>query len=123
MQWSILWQGRQNDSREHGLVHTNESGIKVDSVIIGKQQDIIYRVEYALLLDHDWRTLSFKISSLHNNVVQSLDYSGDGKGNWMDQGKHVPQLDGCIDIDLPLTPFTNTLPIRRLSQQIGDEKI
>ena len=28
-------------------------------------------------------------------------------------------LDGCIDADLTATPFTNTLPIRRLEWQCG----
>ena len=121
MQWSILWQGRQNDSREHCLINSNESGIKVDSVIIGKQADLIYRVEYSLLLDLNWQTLSFSISSLHNRVIQRIEYSSDGKGNWMDGDKPVPRLEGCLDIDLPLTPFTNSLPINRLKQQIGQE--
>jgi uncharacterized protein len=26
----------------------------------------------------------------------------------------MPELEGCIDIDISATPFTNTLPIRRL---------
>jgi hypothetical protein len=26
----------------------------------------------------------------------------------------VPELGGCIDVDISVTPFTNTLPIRRL---------
>ncbi|RYY62047.1 MAG: hypothetical protein EOO05_04215 [Chitinophagaceae bacterium] len=121
MQWSILWQGRQRDSREHCLVHTNESGIKVDSVIIGKQEDLIYRVEYSLLLDHNWRTISFSVSSIHNKVIQRMEYSSDGEGNWMDGDKPVPRLQGCLDIDLPLTPFTNSLPIKRLKQQVGQE--
>ena len=29
-------------------------------------------------------------------------------------GDALPEFDGCIDIDLAGTPFTNTLPIRRL---------
>ena len=122
MQCSILWQGRQADSKEHCLIHTNESGIKVDSVIIGKQGDMIYRVEYAILLNLQWETLSFSISSLHNDVIQRLDYASDGKGNWTDQGEPVPKLDGCLYIDLPLTPFTNSLPINRLHLQNGEEQ-
>jgi hypothetical protein len=39
----------------------------------------------------------------------------DGEGRWSDPltGEHLPQLDGCIDVDIAATPFTNTLPIRR----------
>jgi uncharacterized protein len=29
---------------------------------------------------------------------------------------------GCIDIDIPLTPFTNTLPVSRLNLKNGEEQ-
>ena len=47
-----------------------------------------------------------------NNQVIHLE--GDGKGNWLYNGKSAPEFAGCTDVDVPLTPFTNTLPIRRL---------
>ena len=31
----------------------------------------------------------------------------------------MPALDGCLDVDLSATPFTNTLPIRRLALAPG----
>ena len=37
---------------------------------------------------------------------------------WLNDAEFVP-LRGCIDIDLGITPATNTLPIRRLSLQVG----
>ena len=43
----------------------------------------------------------------------------DGTGAWRDgDGGQLPQLDGCIDVDISATPFTNTLPIRRLGAQL-----
>jgi hypothetical protein len=39
----------------------------------------------------------------------------DDDGSWRHRGfEQVPDLTGCIDIDIAVTPFTNTLPIRRL---------
>jgi hypothetical protein len=39
----------------------------------------------------------------------------DGAGRWTDdRGRPLPELDGCIDVDISVSPFTNTLPIRRL---------
>jgi hypothetical protein len=34
-------------------------------------------------------------------------------------GAHRPDLGGCTDIDLTCTPFTKSLPIRRLGLDIG----
>jgi len=38
----------------------------------------------------------------------------------MADGEPVPALDGCIDVDISATPFTNTLPIRRLGLKPGE---
>ncbi len=38
----------------------------------------------------------------------------------MRDGTHRADLDGCIDIDLAGTPFTNTLPIRRLDGRLAE---
>jgi hypothetical protein len=32
----------------------------------------------------------------------------------------VPELEGCVDVDISATPFTNTLPIRRLGLEPGE---
>ncbi|MCK6454237.1 MAG: putative glycolipid-binding domain-containing protein, partial [Alphaproteobacteria bacterium] len=46
--------------------------------------------------------------------------SSDGAGSRRDSaGAALPQLDGALDVDLPVTPFTNTLPIRRLDLAAG----
>ena len=44
----------------------------------------------------------------------------DGHGRWGEMnGAHRTELDGCIDIDLVGTPFTNVIPIRRLPLHVG----
>jgi hypothetical protein len=35
-------------------------------------------------------------------------------------GTALPRLSGAIDIDISITPFTNTLPIRRLNLRRGE---
>ncbi|BCU82153.1 hypothetical protein JIR001_19360 [Polycladomyces abyssicola] len=45
----------------------------------------------------------------------------DGTGHWRDVfGRPVPALDGCVDVDLNITPFTNTIAIRRLGLNPSD---
>ncbi|HEY1762635.1 MAG TPA: putative glycolipid-binding domain-containing protein, partial [Acidimicrobiales bacterium] len=31
-------------------------------------------------------------------------------------------LDGCIDVDISMTPLTNTLPIRRMGLAVGERR-
>ncbi len=48
------------------------------------------------------------------------DRSIDDDGNWRKDGKQpLPHLNGAIDVDITATPFTNTLPIRRLGLEAG----
>jgi hypothetical protein len=46
-----------------------------------------------------------------------LHVSADESGHWHDLigGRPIPDLDGCLDVDIGVTPSTNCLPIRRLS--------
>ena len=48
-----------------------------------------------------------------------ISYHSDGKGNWTKNGNPVKEFEGCIDIDIPLTPFTNTLPINRIKLAVN----
>ncbi|GAA4895386.1 putative glycolipid-binding domain-containing protein [Streptomonospora salina] len=41
-------------------------------------------------------------------------------GGWSVDGSRVPELDGCLDVDVAATPLTNTLPIRRLGLGPGE---
>ena len=50
----------------------------------------------------------------------ALVFEFDGAGHWADgSGAELPDLAGCVDVDIAVTPFTNTLPIRRLPWQPG----
>jgi hypothetical protein len=49
-----------------------------------------------------------------------VEFASDGAGNWVDgSDAAIPQLAGALDVDISVTPFTNTLPIRRLNLQEG----
>jgi hypothetical protein len=47
--------------------------------------------------------------------LRQVELRADGKGYWTKAaGDTLPSLQGCYDVDISATPFTNTLPIRRL---------
>ncbi|WP_253582834.1 putative glycolipid-binding domain-containing protein [Deinococcus sp. HSC-46F16] len=50
-----------------------------------------------------------------------LDLSRSGGGEWTTaEQEGLPLLRGCTDVDIRVTPFTNTLPLRRLSLRVGE---
>jgi len=115
MQINLIWTGREYYSLENCLVNVTATGSEITSTIIGFYKGKIYRVEYLIKTNRNWETVFFEINSRHSNQTQLIAFEGDGKGNWMSNGKKAEQFSGCIDVDIPLTPFTNTLPINRLN--------
>ena len=50
---------------------------------------------------------------------REVQIEGDGAGRWKVDGTAVPQLDGCLDVDLESSACTNMLPVRRLRMRVG----
>jgi len=71
------------------------------------------RVQYVLRLSPTWQVRQFLL--FRDLDEPDLWLATDGGGRWGEMnGAHRTELDGCYDIDLRCTPFTLTLPIRRL---------
>jgi len=121
MQTNMLWTGREYYSLENCLVNVTDKGSEINSVVIGKYGEKIYMVEYKIKTNQNWETVYLAVQSQHSNQREQFIFESDGKGNWMMNGKQAGQFKGCIDIDIPLTPFTNTLPINRLKLEEHEE--
>lgn len=117
MQTNLLFTGREYYSLENCLVSVTGKGAEITSTIIGLYENIIYRVEYRIITNLHWETMLAEITSRPSNIIDTIRMETDGKGNWVLNGENAAQFEECLDIDIPLTPFTNTLPIRRLSLQ------
>jgi hypothetical protein len=76
------------------------------------------RVEYVLRISPSWQVRQFLL--FRDLEEPDLWLATDGSGRWGEMnGAHRTELDGCYDVDLACTPFTNVLPIRRLGLEIG----
>lgn len=122
MQTTLLWTGREYYSLENCLITTTQAGATIHSAIVGKYHETIYRVDYVIKTNKNWETIFLDLKSRHNDHAQHLHFEGDGYGNWTHNDDSPEQFKGCIDIDIPLTPFTNTLPIKRLGLRPGDAR-
>lgn len=119
MQHNILWTGREYYSLENCLIKEGEAGADILSTIIGMYERTIYQVSYHIKTNKDWHTTSLAIHSRQGNHIDHHLLESNGAGSWKMDGKDAPQYQGCLDVDIPLTPFTNTLPIRRLNMAHG----
>ena len=110
------WDGR---GLEHLRLRVGESGVEADGIVIGEEDGAAFRARYVIVCYPGWRTREVILDPLDGRA--SLHLRSDGEGNWSDaSGRSIPELKGCTDVDLSATPFTNTLPIRRLD--LGQEE-
>jgi hypothetical protein len=76
-------------------------------------------VSYVIRLSATWQTR--QVLLFRDLDEPDLWLGADGTGRWGEMnGAHRPDLGGCTDIDLTCTPFTNTLPIRRLGLDVDE---
>jgi hypothetical protein len=77
------------------------------------------RVQYVLRLSASWQVRQFLL--FRDLDEPDLWLATDGTARWGEMnGAHRSEFDGCYDIDLQCTPFTHSLPIRRLPLHVGD---
>lgn len=122
MQRNIIWKGLDDESLENCIVHVQAQRILVRSCIVGMAGGKPFKVDYRLSLDHSWRTFNVDVVIQSDNTFFSRQYTGNGRGHWYLNNVPVPELEGCIDVDIVFTPLTNTLPIRRLNLQTGQRE-
>jgi len=122
MRTNLIWSGIEYDSKEHCSITTRNGITTVDSVIVGSYQHHVYRVAYKLIINNKWQVTSVEINSLVNNKETTYSLRSDGTGNWTSHNIETAKFKGCIDIDISLTPFTNTLPINRLHLSDNESK-
>ena len=109
-----VFRGLEFESLER--LHVEESTqIRVTSVIDSERG----RYSYELVCEPDWTFRVVRIESAGDE--RALTIESDGKGEWTVDGEWRSDLDECVDIDMVVTPFTNTLPIRRLGMKVEDE--
>lgn len=119
MQRQVMWSPWTAPGLEHLQVVTQAEGIVADGFILGVKEQGPFRVCYEIHCDQRWKLRAVHITLLSGSG-HSLHLLTDGEGSWtMESGKPLPSLKGCLDVDISVTPFTNTLPIRRLALPSG----
>ena len=124
MQREVIWQAEGGIGQEHLTLSDRNEVIVADSYAIIKPGLQPMRVRYQIVLDAKWVTRGVAVTTeIAHGSPAVIELRSDGNGHWTtSDGQSLPQLDGCIDVDISTTPFTNTLPIRRLGLVAGAEQ-
>ena len=115
----VLWDQLIGGGSEH-LILRQGSIIEANSLAVGRLDEAAYRIQYQIVCDATWNVQKVSARNLLNSQSFALTKKGD---EWLDeQGGAIESLRGCSDVDIMVTPFTNTLPIKRLNLAKGEAK-
>ncbi len=116
----VRWQDWDGHGLEHCVCLEDAQGMVLDGVVAGTRHGL-YGAHYFVRTDADFRTRQARVGY---SGGPCLHVESDGNGTWYDViGKRaLPGLDGCFDIDIGVTPATNTLPMKRLKLRAGESK-
>ncbi len=122
MQYNIVWAGLEYHSVENCLISSNKQGTKIASSIIGLYEGRIYKVDYTIKVNSKWETQEIRIRARHSDHEQEIVLLKDNEDGWIMNNEKAYAFTGCIDVDIALTPFTNSLPVNRLKMREGEEQ-
>lgn len=119
MERQVMWSPWRAPGLEHLHVYTQSEDIVADGLILGVEGQEPFRLRYEIHCDKLWTLRSVQVDLLSGSRASRRLFA-DGEGSWeTESGQALPLLKGCFDVDISATPFTNTIPIRRLALQAG----
>lgn len=118
MRRDIVWEWADRPGLEHCSITATSQGVAADGVALFVLEGTIWRLRYRLACDAAWcfARAELMLDGAGESRRLEIDHDADG---WRVDGRVRPDLGACIDIDIRATPFTNTLPLRRLDLRAG----
>jgi hypothetical protein len=115
----VVWRRLDLPGHEACRLTARESGWRIAGAAVFAHEGQACRLEYAIACDAQWRTLAAAVSGWAGERDIEIEVVRDEAGLWRLNGDLIPEVEGCVDVDLNFSPSTNTLPIRRLDLEVG----
>jgi uncharacterized protein len=120
MESHVWWTPLKLPGLEQLHLVENETSVVADGLVLGIEGSTPFRLWYQVWTDNDWNVRECLLQ-VGGEKGQTVHLYTDGWGHWTDaEGVAYSSLDGCLDLDISCTPFTNTLPVRRLTLAPGE---
>jgi uncharacterized protein len=116
----VVWKNLLLNGTDYcGLSQTAEGWMLKGTVtgVLKDQRPVL--ANYEIHSDENWFTHRVQLECTIAGDVKTLSLGVESRGIWRNSGLELPALRSCDDVDLSLTPATNTLAIRRLKLDVG----
>jgi len=108
----LFWRRTDLEGLERLELVVGPDGVAVQSAVISLEDGGL-RIDHRWQLDADWRVQSVLVERWNARDHQTVRLERSAAG-WRVDGSSRPDLDGAVEPDLSVTPFCNTIAIRRL---------
>jgi len=116
---TMLWRRLDTGGHDACRLVQGDDSWRLEGAATFRNQDVPACLAYAVECDCGWR---LREGFVHGWVgASTLDFRimRTPHGIWTLNGRIVPHLDGCIDLDFGFTPATNLIHIRRVALPVG----
>ena len=113
----LLWQRIDTVGVEYAELEWDPLRIQGEVVLV--EDGAPFAVSYRLECDQAGLTARAHVQVKRSGARNELTLTRGRAGDWNANGCLVPALHGIADVDLSITPSTNTPPIRRLGLRVG----
>jgi uncharacterized protein len=125
---TVIWHRLDQPGTEYCACALEGKGATFEGYVIAALDGRPIRVEYSVECDAAWATWDVWVRCYFADAPAStFKLERDDASRWkcidLDRPAdevELPQVAGCIDVDLGISPATNTLPIRRLNLAVGE---
>jgi hypothetical protein len=129
---SMLWRALDRPGMEFCQLRWAHEGTWCRGTVLLMLRDAPAEVSYSLRWDADWMTQWVGASITSGVDHRAVHLEVDQDRRWWVRSYHftpplnqpppveIPALYDLIDIDLSVTPLTNTLSVRRLNLKVGE---
>src|SRR5690606_7762361 len=91
-------------------------------IVLSRAEESPQQIHYTVAGSLDWVTRAVQVTSIEGRHIRRLQLERDQAGVWRMDGEALLEFEGISDVDLQITPATNTLPIRRLQLGVGESR-
>ena len=117
---TVMWQSQEQQSLEYCTLAPTPDGYTGEGLVLQALDRQPLRIDYQITCNHHWQTRLVSISQSTGSEIHHLRLTVDEQQRWWRDGVELEQFAGLFDVDLSITPLTNTLPIRRLKLSVGE---
>jgi len=114
---ALLWQRIDTVGVEYAELERDPVRIQGEVVLV--EDGTPFAVSYRVDCDDAGLTARAHVQVKRSGVRDELTLIRAPAGDWSANGRSLPELRGIGDVDLSVTPSTNTPPIRRLRLGVG----